>query len=74
MSTILNISNRLPVVIDNGKMEKSSGGLVSALEGLTGGEHDFKWIGWTGRPSMALRNAASSRLCWPMSRGSSRSS
>src|SRR5579859_4036186 len=50
MSTIINIANRLPVVIDDdGNVTKASGGLVSALEAFTGGEHDFKWIGWTGK-------------------------
>ena len=46
MKNIINVSNRLPITIRDG-IERSSGGLVSALEGL---EQDasLKWVGWTG--------------------------
>jgi trehalose-6-phosphate synthase len=32
--SIINVSNRLPVTIREGKVRKSSGGLVAALEGI----------------------------------------
>jgi len=47
-STLINVSNRLPVAIKNGEMTKSSGGLVAALEGLPKDDYDQKWIGWPG--------------------------
>jgi len=49
MPNIINISNRLPVTVGE-KITKSSGGLVSALEGVApeGGELKLKWIGWPG--------------------------
>ena len=45
MSLIV-VSNRLPVTIGK-TIEKSSGGLVYAMEGLeySGG---FQWLGWAG--------------------------
>ena len=46
MGKLINVSNRLP--INYGKVIKpSSGGLVSALEGL---KKDFElmWVGWAG--------------------------
>lgn len=46
MTVMINVSNRLPVTIDD-TVTPSSGGLVSALEELRK-EHDFKWIGWAG--------------------------
>ncbi len=46
MKTLINVSNRLPVTIGK-TIEKSSGGLVAALEGLDK-IYDFKWIGWAG--------------------------
>ncbi len=48
---IINVSNRLPVSIRDGQLVKSSGGLVSALEGVQrtgGGDFDLQWIGWPG--------------------------
>src|SRR5688500_16429861 len=48
LSTIINVSNRLPVTIDGDTIKKSSGGLVTALEGVSGGRYELKWIGWTG--------------------------
>ena len=46
-TTLINISNRLPVTVGE-KITKSSGGLVAALEGLSKEEYDTKWIGWPG--------------------------
>jgi len=46
-TTLINISNRLPVTVGE-KITKSSGGLVAALEGLSADEFDLKWIGWPG--------------------------
>lgn len=46
MRTLINVSNRLPVTIGK-TIKKSSGGLVSALEGL-GDRYDFIWVGWAG--------------------------
>jgi trehalose 6-phosphate synthase/phosphatase len=47
-STVINVSNRLPVAIKNGEMTKSSGGLVAALEALPKDDYHQKWIGWPG--------------------------
>ena len=46
--TIINVSNRLPVTIEGDTFKKSSGGLVTALEGVSDGRYELKWIGWTG--------------------------
>ena len=46
--TLINVSNRLPVTIGEGKITKSSGGLVAALEGLSADEYHTQWIGWPG--------------------------
>jgi len=46
MQRIINISNRLPVSIGK-NITKSSGGLVSALEGIEN-QYDLHWIGWPG--------------------------
>lgn len=46
MQTLINVSNRLPVTIDE-TIKKSSGGLVGAMEGLER-QYDFKWLGWAG--------------------------
>jgi trehalose 6-phosphate synthase/phosphatase len=46
MQTLINVSNRLPVTVGE-TIEKSSGGLVSSLEGVEN-DFDFKWIGWSG--------------------------
>ncbi|HEY5036315.1 MAG TPA: bifunctional alpha,alpha-trehalose-phosphate synthase (UDP-forming)/trehalose-phosphatase, partial [Chthoniobacterales bacterium] len=45
--TLINVSNRLPVTIGE-TIEKSSGGLVAALDGLSTEQFDLKWIGWPG--------------------------
>ncbi|MBV9105793.1 MAG: bifunctional alpha,alpha-trehalose-phosphate synthase (UDP-forming)/trehalose-phosphatase, partial [Verrucomicrobia bacterium] len=47
-STLINVSNRLPVTVEEGRVTKSSGGLVAALEGLPQGQYKTKWIGWPG--------------------------
>ena len=47
-NTLINVSNRLPVAVKNGDLIKSSGGLVAALEGLSKGHYEQKWIGWPG--------------------------
>ena len=46
-SRIINVSNRLPVRIAGGELVKSSGGLVSALEGVQD-DFNLQWIGWPG--------------------------
>ncbi len=46
-TTLINVSNRLPVTVAE-KITKSSGGLVAALDGLSATEFDLKWIGWPG--------------------------
>jgi len=46
MESLIIVSNRLPVTIGK-KLEKSSGGLVYAMEGLAD-DYDFKWVGWAG--------------------------
>ena len=48
MTNIISVSNRLPVVISDGEIKKPSGGLVSALDGVAGGEYVLKRVGWTG--------------------------
>ena len=47
-TTLINVSNRLPITIDGDKISKSSGGLVAALEGLSAEEYQIQWIGWPG--------------------------
>ena len=47
-TTLINVSNRLPVTIGAGKITKSSGGLVAALEGLSADKYRTQWIGWPG--------------------------
>ncbi|CAN5312340.1 bifunctional alpha,alpha-trehalose-phosphate synthase (UDP-forming)/trehalose-phosphatase [soil metagenome] len=46
-TTIINVSNRLPVTVGE-TITRSSGGLVAALEGLSPAEYDLNWIGWPG--------------------------
>ena len=46
MKSLIIVSNRLPVTV-NKTIEKSSGGMVSALEGL-GDKFNIRWIGWAG--------------------------
>jgi trehalose-6-phosphate synthase len=47
-NTLINVSNRLPVTVEEDRVTKSSGGLVAALEGLPEGQYTTKWIGWSG--------------------------
>ncbi|MGJ8656820.1 MAG: bifunctional alpha,alpha-trehalose-phosphate synthase (UDP-forming)/trehalose-phosphatase [Akkermansiaceae bacterium] len=48
MAELTLVSNRLPIRInDSGEVERTTGGLASALEGA-GIEGDFSWIGWGG--------------------------
>jgi trehalose-6-phosphate synthase len=42
--SLINVSNRLPVTVEENRITKSSGGLVAALEG----QYTTKWIGWPG--------------------------
>ncbi|UCD78200.1 MAG: bifunctional alpha,alpha-trehalose-phosphate synthase (UDP-forming)/trehalose-phosphatase [Desulfobacterales bacterium] len=46
MESLIIVSNRLPVTIGK-TIEKSSGGLVYAMEGL-GDQYAFSWVGWAG--------------------------
>jgi trehalose 6-phosphate synthase/phosphatase len=56
MADIISVANRLPVTIGK-KIKKSSGGLVSAMEGLKG-NHNLKWIGWPGASVKSPKKAA----------------
>ena len=47
-NTLINVSNRLPVTVQEDQITKSSGGLVAALEGLPEEQFQTKWIGWPG--------------------------
>jgi trehalose 6-phosphate synthase/phosphatase len=47
-NTLINVSNRLPVTVEEDRVIRSSGGLVAALEGLPEGQYETKWIGWPG--------------------------
>src|ERR1700693_5042817 len=47
-NTLINVSNRLPVHVEEDRVTKSSGGLVAALEGLPEGQFKTTWIGWPG--------------------------
>jgi trehalose-6-phosphate synthase len=47
-NTLINVSNRLPVTVEEDRVTKSSGGLVAALEGLPEEQYKTKWIGWPG--------------------------
>jgi trehalose 6-phosphate synthase/phosphatase len=46
--SLINVSNRLPFTVQEGRIKKSSGGLVAALEGLPEEQFKAKWIGWPG--------------------------
>jgi trehalose 6-phosphate synthase/phosphatase len=48
MRSLINISNRLPVVVAD-TITASAGGLVSAMDGLRA-DYDFQWVGWAGAP------------------------
>jgi trehalose 6-phosphate synthase/phosphatase len=45
---LINVSNRLPVTLTDGGVKKSSGGLVTALEGLPADKYELTWLGWPG--------------------------
>ncbi|HRK31107.1 MAG TPA: trehalose-6-phosphate synthase, partial [Tepidisphaeraceae bacterium] len=45
---LINVSNRLPVTVSDRGIKKSSGGLVTALEGLPREQYDLTWLGWPG--------------------------
>ena len=47
-TSLVNVSNRLPVTLTGDTIKKSSGGLVAALEGLSRDEYEARWIGWPG--------------------------
>ncbi len=47
-TTLINVSNRLPVTIEGKEIRKSSGGLVAALGGFSPNEYNLKWLGWPG--------------------------
>jgi trehalose 6-phosphate synthase/phosphatase len=46
--TLINVSNRLPVTVQEDQIIKSSGGLVAGLEGLPEEQFKTRWIGWPG--------------------------
>ncbi len=45
---LVNVSNRLPITLEGNQINKSSGGLVAALAGLSADEYEANWIGWPG--------------------------
>ena len=53
MEKFINVSNRLPITITD-TIQKSSGGLVAALEALRG-NREFTWVGWPGEIADAER-------------------
>jgi trehalose 6-phosphate synthase/phosphatase len=63
-STLINVSNRLPVTVEENRITKSSGGLVAALEGLPEGQYKTKWIGWPGAafPEESRRQEIAAKL------------
>ena len=70
MRTIINVANRLPVTVGK-TIEKSSGGLVSALEGVSQDTCRIKWLGWFRRetgsnpdPDTKQKRTLSIRI-WP---------
>src|SRR5688572_3812532 len=46
-TTLINVSNRLPVTVGE-QIKKSSGGLVAALEGMGGERYALRCVGWPG--------------------------
>lgn len=46
---IIVVSNRLPVTLTADGIRPSSGGLVSALEGLPADRFEYVWLGWPGK-------------------------
>jgi trehalose 6-phosphate synthase/phosphatase len=60
-TNLIIVSNRLPVTVGE-TINKSSGGLVAALEGLSNEQFDLKWIGWPGSVIPDERKAEVERL------------
>ncbi|HEY0010263.1 MAG TPA: bifunctional alpha,alpha-trehalose-phosphate synthase (UDP-forming)/trehalose-phosphatase [Tepidisphaeraceae bacterium] len=59
-TTIINVSNRLPVTVGE-IIKKSSGGLVAALEGVDKSAYDLRWLGWAGTEVPTDQQAALSQ-------------
>jgi len=58
VGALLHVSNRLPVTLTAAGVEASSGGLVSALEGVGTGAYETAWIGWPGGDVVPHRRTA----------------
>src|SRR5689334_23233340 len=56
--TLTIVSNRLPVTLSDRGIERSSGGLVSALEGVGAEVSRVNWIGWPGKDVPAQHRSA----------------
>jgi trehalose 6-phosphate synthase/phosphatase len=57
--TVTIVSNRLPVtMLPGGIIERSSGGLVTALQGIDSNEYELHWLGWPGADIARDRRAA----------------
>ncbi|OQA02911.1 MAG: Trehalose-phosphate synthase [Planctomycetes bacterium ADurb.Bin401] len=54
MERIINAANRLPITIGK-KITVSSGGIVSALEGVRG-DYEMIWLGWPGAAITGRKN------------------
>lgn len=72
MKKIIIVSNRLPVTVSGDSIKKSSGGLVSALDGAFD-QNDMLWIGWPGTyesksiiPSKLTKSLAKDYRCYPV--------
>ena len=61
ISKITIVSNRLPVTLTEGGIEKSSGGLVSAMEGVDLQDCQVSWLGWPGRDVPEVERAEMTR-------------
>ncbi|HEY7120618.1 MAG TPA: trehalose-6-phosphate synthase, partial [Tepidisphaeraceae bacterium] len=57
-NTLTIVSNRLPITLTDRGAERSTGGLVSALDGVGIEEYATTWLGWPGRDVPAERRAA----------------
>jgi trehalose 6-phosphate synthase/phosphatase len=58
---IINVANRLPVTIGD-TIEKSSGGLVSALDGAATDRFELMWVGWPGNSDLSLEKQDTLRI------------
>ena len=56
------VANRLPLTLNGDAVKRSSGGLVAALEGVSGGDYDVRWVGWPGGDVPDDRREAVTRL------------